>query len=93
MTSPSCADRLPGFPIRNVSDGAAIEDVDVVIIATDWPQFRSVTEYLIKKENNKPLIMDGRRMLQQRYDDLQQVGYNIIAVGSPFIKGKNIEKN
>jgi hypothetical protein len=30
--------------------------------------------------------MDGRRMLQHRYEDLQKNGFNIIAVGSPFIK-------
>jgi len=65
----------------------AIENADVIIIATDWPQFRSLADTLLK--NNlvtKPLLMDGRRMLQHRYNDLQQNGYSIIAVGSPFIK-------
>jgi hypothetical protein len=36
---------------------------------------------------NKPLLMDGRRMLQHRYNELQEMGFDIIAVGSPFIKG------
>ncbi len=66
----------------------AIKDVDVIIISTDWPQFRSITDYLINEVQTRPLIMDGRRMLQQRFGDLQQAGYDIIAVGSPFIKGK-----
>ena len=58
----------------------------MIIIATDWPQFRGLADILLN-ENNKSLIMDGRRMLQHRYSDLQQAGFEIIAVGSPFIKG------
>ncbi|MFA6427520.1 MAG: nucleotide sugar dehydrogenase [Candidatus Magasanikbacteria bacterium] len=67
----------------------AIKDADVVIIATDWPQFRGLGEILLSLDK-KPLIMDGRRMLQHRYEDLQKAGFDIIAVGSPFIKGSVI---
>jgi len=66
----------------------AVKDADVVIIATDWPQFRGLADSMIGELKNKPLIMDGRRILQHRYDDLQKEGFDIIAVGSPFIKGK-----
>lgn len=59
---------------------------DVVIIATDWPQFRSVADTLLQTKA-RPLIMDGRRILQHRYADLQTAGFTIIAVGSPLIKG------
>lgn len=65
----------------------SIKDADVIIIATDWPQFRELPDLIIKS-GNKPLIMDGRRMLQYKYDELQNKGCSIIAVGSPFIKGK-----
>lgn len=68
-------------------EGSAIAKVEVIIIATDWPQFRGVGDLLLSK-SEKPLIMDGRRMLQHRYDELQKNGFDIIAVGSPFIKGK-----
>jgi hypothetical protein len=40
---------------------------------------------MIAELNNLPLIMDGRRMLQHRYLDLQKAGFKIIAVGSPII--------
>jgi len=33
--------------------------------------------------------MDGRRMLRDQFEELNQKGYDIIAVGSPFLKGKN----
>ncbi len=62
----------------------AITGADVVIIATDWPQFRGIGDVLLN-ESEKPLIMDGRRMLQHRYADLRDAGFKIIAVGSPFI--------
>lgn len=71
----------------STNEAEAIKDADVVIIATDWPQFREVGD-IIMKTANKPLIMDGKRMLQHKYDELQNKGYNIIAVGSPFLKGK-----
>ena len=63
----------------------AITDADVIVIATDWPQFRGLADILIA-EKNRPLIMDGRRMLQHRYGDLVNAGFEIIAVGSPFLK-------
>ena len=70
----------------SVSEADAIKDADVVIIATDWPQFRELAD-LLMQFNKKPLIMDGRRMLQHKYDELRNKGYNIVAVGSPFLKG------
>ena len=60
---------------------------DIVIVAADWPQFRGLADSMIAELKSRPLIMDGRRMLQHRYDDLQKAGFDIIAVGSPFIKG------
>lgn len=64
---------------------AAIAKADVIIISTDWPQFRGLAEMIIAKNVKKALIMDGRRMLQSRYDDLRKSGHNIIAVGGPFM--------
>jgi len=63
-----------------------VKDVDVVIIAADWPQFRGLADSMILELKNRPLIMDGRRMLQHRYLDLTKAGFNIIAVGSTFLK-------
>jgi len=62
----------------------AIKGADIVFIATDWPQFRGMGDVLLN-ETARPVIMDGRRMLQHRYTDLKNAGFQIIAVGSPFI--------
>jgi len=66
---------------------SAIKDADVIIISTDWPQFRGVADIIIAELKTMPLVMDGRRILQNRYLELQNAGFDIIAVGSPFIKG------
>ncbi|PIZ96635.1 MAG: UDP-glucose/GDP-mannose dehydrogenase family protein, partial [Candidatus Magasanikbacteria bacterium CG_4_10_14_0_2_um_filter_33_14] len=61
----------------------AIKNSDIIIIATDWPQFRGLADVLMAEStNNKPLIADGRRMLQHRYDDLKGAGFKVVAVGS-----------
>jgi len=66
----------------------AVKESDIIIIATDWPQFRGLADVIIGEVNNSTIIMDGRRMLQHRYEDMQRAGFDIIAVGSPFIKGR-----
>ncbi|MDO8499630.1 MAG: nucleotide sugar dehydrogenase [bacterium] len=62
----------------------AIVGADVIIIATDWPQFRTLADKLLAGDA-RPLIMDGRRMLQTNYNSLREVGFDIVAVGSPFL--------
>lgn len=71
-----------------INEHDAMKDADIVIIATDWPQFRGLGDVLLYEVKNKPLIMDGRRMLQHRYQELQDNGFDIISVGSKFIKAK-----
>lgn len=66
----------------------AAREADVIIIASDWPQYRGLADTIIEELKNKPLIMDGRRILQHRYNDLQKAGFHVIAVGSPFYKAK-----
>lgn len=65
----------------------ALVGTDVCMILTDWPKFREAGD-VIKSVCPAPyLIMDGRRMLAAQFDELQNLGYDIIAVGSPFLKG------
>ncbi len=59
----------------------AIAKADIIIIATDWPQFRGLADVLLAQPS-RPVLMDGRRMLQHRYDDLITAGFKVIAVGS-----------
>lgn len=61
----------------------AAKRADIVIISTDWPQFRGLADVLMSETGHRPIIADGRRMLQHRYVDLRTAGYVVVAVGSP----------
>ncbi len=61
----------------------AAKQSDVIIISTDWPQFRGLADMLMSETTHLPLVADGRRMLQHRYVDLTAAGYLVVAVGSP----------
>ena len=76
----------PTRKLRYFSNEAkAVENADAVILATDWPQFRGLGD-LLRGLKRRPLLMDGRRMLQHFYPDLRKAGFAIIAVGSAFKK-------
>jgi len=65
----------------------AIHGADMIIVATDWPQFRGLSDQLLAN-SDRPLVMDGRRLLNHKYTELQEAGFSIIAVGSPYLAGK-----
>lgn len=68
------------------SAAQAIDGADILIIATDWQQFREAEELIKENLPKGAIVMDGRRILAHKYEELSQAGYNIIAVGSPAIK-------
>ncbi len=71
------------------SEEEALKDSSGCFILTDWPQFSTLDQLILKVCPAPYLIADGRRMISQSYTKLQEAGYDIVAVGSPFIKGKN----
>lgn len=72
------------------SEEQALEQSDVCIILTDWPQFSLLGEKIEKVCDAPYLVMDGRRILQGRFESLQKKGYSIISVGSPFLPGDKL---
>ncbi|MEK7625375.1 MAG: nucleotide sugar dehydrogenase [Patescibacteria group bacterium] len=71
-----------------LDEKGALKDTSAAIICTDWPQFKILGD-LIQSVCPAPyLVMDGRRIIHGSYESLAENGYDIIAVGSPFIKGK-----
>ncbi len=65
----------------------ALEHTAAAFILTDWPQFSTLDQAIIKTCPPPYFIADGRRMAAHAYKNLQEKGYSILAVGSPFIKG------
>ncbi len=70
------------------SEKDSLSGTSACMILTDWPKFREIGSVIKQKCPAPYLIMDGRRMLSAQFDELQNLGYDIIAVGSPFLKGK-----
>lgn len=68
----------------------ALAGTEACLILTDWPQFKTMADNI--KQTVKPpyLIMDGRRIIQQQFAELQNLGYDILAVGSQLLKGSKI---
>jgi len=70
------------------SEKETLAGSEACLVLTDWPEFKSIGD-VIKTICPPPyLIMDGRRMLAGQFEELAAMGYDIIAVGSPFYKGK-----
>ena len=70
------------------SEAQAIAGTAAAVICTDWPQFKTIADVITATAPPPYLIMDGRRMLTSQFSDLMAKGYDIIAVGSPFMPGK-----
>lgn len=67
------------------STSQALEGADIVIIAADWPEFSHVADMVIAQAAPR-IILDGRRMLCHKYDELVKAGHTVLAVGSPLMK-------
>ncbi len=65
----------------------AITTSDALFISTDWEEFRGLSYFIEETVNPPYLIIDGRRMIPD-YEMLVEKGYDYLAVGSPFLKGK-----
>jgi UDPglucose 6-dehydrogenase len=57
----------PGDLVRGVSlcDSAleAVSDADAAVIVTDWDEFRSLASAEVREAMRRPLIIDGRNLL------------------------------
>ncbi len=70
------------------SEKEAVTGTDAAIICTDWIQFKGLAAVFTETVRSPYLIMDGRRMLVSQAESLQEQGFDLIMVGSPFISGK-----
>lgn len=57
----------------------ALADADAVFLCTEWPQFRRIDWAALRGTMSRPLILDGRNMLDA--DALRQLGYDYEGVG------------
>jgi UDPglucose 6-dehydrogenase len=60
----------------------ALQDSDILIISTDWEEFRGLSQTIKQTVSPPYLIIDGRHMISD-HQDLVAAGYRYLAVGSP----------
>jgi UDPglucose 6-dehydrogenase len=59
---------------------AALYDADAAIIATDWRQYREADWARFRKLMKRPVILDGKNLLDRRM--IRSLGYIYLGVGS-----------
>lgn len=57
----------------------AISGADAIIIATDWPQFKSIDYKKVKETLKRPLVIDGRNILDR--SEMKKNGYEYFGMG------------
>ncbi|NOK58823.1 MAG: UDP-glucose/GDP-mannose dehydrogenase family protein [Chloroflexi bacterium AL-W] len=66
------------------SSKAALEGSDLLIITTDWPEFRGLSGKILDTVAPPYLVIDGRRMISD-FQELTKHGYGYLAVGSRYL--------
>ncbi|MEM8532063.1 MAG: nucleotide sugar dehydrogenase [Chloroflexota bacterium] len=66
------------------SSKAALEGSDMLIITTDWPEFRGLSGTILDTVAPPYLVIDGRRMISD-FQELAKQGYSYLAVGSRYL--------
>ncbi|MDR8393386.1 UDP-glucose/GDP-mannose dehydrogenase family protein [Aliifodinibius sp. S!AR15-10] len=67
----------------------ALDDIDALIICTEWNEFRRPTVDHFKDEMKQPVIFDGRNLYD--LDRARNAGITYISVGRPVIEAKELE--
>ena len=75
----NAARELPGLAISS-SAAEALRGADAAVIATEWPEFKTIDWAGVKGLMRQPLVFDGRRLLDG--PQLIALGYRYEAVGS-----------
>lgn len=57
----------------------AVKDVDVLIILTEWPEFKEIDLFKLKKIMDKPYIMDARNIFS--LDEMEEKGFHYLSIG------------
>ena len=75
---PNAAAHVPALHV--VDDPAlAVDGADAIVIATEWPEFRDLPWAAWADRPDRPLVIDGRRLLDA--DALRAAGYSVVQLG------------
>ena len=60
---------------------AALENADLLVIATEWAVFRNPSFAAVKKMLNQPLVFDGRNLYD--LNRMEELGFEYYSIGRP----------
>lgn len=64
-----------------------LNDVDAMILVTEWKEFRSPDFYEMKARMREPVVFDGRNQYEKRR--MQKYGFEYFQIGvNPLRRGK-----
>jgi UDPglucose 6-dehydrogenase len=75
----NAARELPDLEITDSAE-AAFDGADVAVVATEWPAFRTLDWAAARDRLRRPLVVDGRRLLD--HATMTGLGYTYLAVGT-----------
>jgi UDPglucose 6-dehydrogenase len=61
------------------------QGADALLILTEWDQFRRLDWKRVHKEMARPLVVDGRNLLNP--PDMQALGFEYMSFGRPDLVG------
>jgi predicted dinucleotide-binding enzyme len=65
----------------------AIEEADALVVGTEWPEFKQISENLYSAGRTDLIIIDPNRHLQASKQKFIEAGYKYIAVGTSEMDG------
>ncbi|HKK44591.1 MAG TPA: UDP-glucose/GDP-mannose dehydrogenase family protein, partial [Balneolaceae bacterium] len=68
----------------------ALEDIDALIICTEWNEFRRPGMDTFGKRMKEPVIFDGRNLYD--LDDAREAGLTYFSVGRNEVKAPKLEE-
>ncbi|KAA6313799.1 UDP-glucose 6-dehydrogenase TuaD, partial [termite gut metagenome] len=57
----------------------AVLDADVMLLVTEWQEFRLPSWAVIKKTMNRPIVFDGRNIYEK--EELENLGFTYSCIG------------
>lgn len=72
---------VPGLSVAN-SAQSAVAGAGVVVIGTEWPEFRDLDWAALSTTMAAPIVIDGRRLLDG--ERMRALGYHFETVGAPI---------
>jgi UDPglucose 6-dehydrogenase len=78
MLSPGSHELFPGVDLF-AEPLEAVRDADALVVVTEWPEFLRLDWAAVKKAMRRPVVIDGRNVLDP--DALREAGFTYEGVG------------